>query len=706
MIGAMKTGTKVMALSVVALVVATVVGVVGYTGIGRVNASLHTVADVRMANSNDVNAMNQALTLAARSAWALVTDRLTDLNGRSAQLASLDGALRALDEHANAYEARPKAAANLAKWRQTQALLGTWRKEMDQFVVMAKERHRLVTSGVPVAKLGEVDQRAFDQRVIVNRAFAPANASLEELIRGTEAAARADRDAAEQTAARTTMTMVVVVVMAGVLLLSIGWSVARNVRRALSAMISEATRLTGAATAGQLSVRADVTAIEAEFRPVLDGLNSTMDAVTGPLRMAAGYVNRIAQGDLPGRITEKYQGEFDDLKNNLNALIEALQQVTHAAQAVAAGNLAVTVRERGEHDELMRAIAEMISASKQVSDVAVQLANGNLQVEVKERSGHDELMRAMRAMVQRLTDVVREVKTAADNVASGSQEMSASSEELSQGASEQASSIEEVSSSMEEMGANIKQNADNSVQTEKIALKAAIDAKEGGGAVAQTVSAMRSIAGKISIIEEIARQTNLLALNAAIEAARAGEHGKGFAVVASEVRKLAERSQKAAGEITELSKSSVTVAEQAGNLLGRILPDVQKTAGLVQEITGASREQDVGASQISQALQQLDTVIQQNATSAEQMASTAEELSVQAETLQSAISFFRLDDLGVAGPKTLSLRVQRDVAPKNLGARPKSASRSPHTKEPTTSSGVALHLQGEDDDGFRPFTER
>jgi methyl-accepting chemotaxis protein len=196
---------------------------------------------------------------------------------------------------------------------------------------------------------------------------------------------------------------------------------------------------------------------------------------------------------------------------------------------------------------------------------------------------------------------------------------------------------------MEEMSSNIKQNADNAQQTEKIALKAANDAKEGGQAVSETVAAMKDIAMKISIIEEIARQTNLLALNAAIEAARAGEHGKGFAVVATEVRKLAERSQTAAAEISTLSASSVEVAEKAGEMLTKIVPDIQKTADLVSEINAASNEQNAGANQINKAIQQLDQVIQQNATATEEMASTAEELSSQAEQLQNTMSFFKVD---------------------------------------------------------------
>ncbi|RII28338.1 MAG: methyl-accepting chemotaxis protein [Geobacter sp.] len=278
--------------------------------------------------------------------------------------------------------------------------------------------------------------------------------------------------------------------------------------------------------------------------------------------------------------------------------------------------------------------------------VANRLADGDLTATVTP-NGRDEaalLLAAMQNMVAKLREIVGEVKSAADNVAAGSQQLSSSAEEMSQGASEQAAAAEEASSSMEQMTSNIRQNADNAMQTEKIAVKSAESARDGGKAVIETVGAMKEIANKISIIEEIARQTNLLALNAAIEAARAGEHGKGFAVVASEVRKLAERSQKAAAEISELSASSVSVAETAGDLLGRIVPDIQRTAELVQEINASSREQDLGAEQINKAIQQLDQVIQQNASASEEMASTAEELSSQSEQLQNTIAFFRVDN--------------------------------------------------------------
>ncbi|ABQ27157.1 methyl-accepting chemotaxis protein [Geotalea uraniireducens] len=311
---------------------------------------------------------------------------------------------------------------------------------------------------------------------------------------------------------------------------------------------------------------------------------------------------------------------------------------------------------------IVRPLTEAVS-------VANKLSEGDLTVAIESNSGDEtgQLLTAMGAMVAKLKEIVGEVKSAADNVASGSQELSSGSEEMSQGASEQAAAAEEASSSMEQMSSNIRQNADNAIQTEKIAVKSAGDAKEGGKAVEETVHAMKEIAGKISIIEEIARQTNLLALNAAIEAARAGEHGKGFAVVASEVRKLAERSQKAAAEISELSASSVDVAEKAGDLLTKMVPDIQRTAELVQEISAASREQDTGAEQINKAIQQLDQVIQQNAGASEEMASTAEELASQAEQLQATIAFFKVDERSAVKRTAVQSRPVAKNAAKQTG---------------------------------------
>jgi methyl-accepting chemotaxis protein len=254
-----------------------------------------------------------------------------------------------------------------------------------------------------------------------------------------------------------------------------------------------------------------------------------------------------------------------------------------------------------------------------------------------------QLASALNEMVAKLSSVVSDCMIAAENVTSGSQELSANAQQLSRGATVQASTAEEISNSIGEMTSSIRLNTNNSSQTEKNAIKSASDAKEGGKAVTETVSAMKEIATKISIIEDIARQTNLLALNAAIEAARAGEHGKGFAVVASEVRKLAERSQIAAGEISSLSIRSVQIAEASGEMLDKMVPDIQKTSELIQEISAASKEQGLSAELVNKAIHQLESVIQQNASASEEMASTSEELSSQAEQLKGSISYFRIN---------------------------------------------------------------
>jgi methyl-accepting chemotaxis protein len=256
-------------------------------------------------------------------------------------------------------------------------------------------------------------------------------------------------------------------------------------------------------------------------------------------------------------------------------------------------------------------------------------------------------------LTRSVMNVVTRIESSSDNVSSGTEQISSSSEELSQGANEQAASVEEISSAIEQMTATIRQNADNAGQTERIASKSANDAKESGEAMRHTVNAMKNIADKISIIQEIARQTNLLSLNASIEAARAGEHGRGFAVVASEVQKLAERSQVAAGEISVLSGSSVEIAEKAGEMLGKLVPDIQKTAELVAEINAASSEQANGAQQINIAVQQLNSVVQQNASGAEELAATAEQLSAQTVYMQEAVNFLKTGDTNSAGSETI-----------------------------------------------------
>jgi len=319
-----------------------------------------------------------------------------------------------------------------------------------------------------------------------------------------------------------------------------------------------------------------------------------------------------------------------------------------------------------------------ISITRPVNEAlnaASRLAEGDLTVKI-ESDSKDEvgmLMQAMQNMIGKLTQIIGEVRTAADNLTNAAGQVSATAQSLSQSSSEQAASVEETTSSMEQMSASITQNTENAKVTDGMASKAAKEAAEGGEAVTKTVDDMKSIASKIGIIDDIAYQTNLLALNAAIEAARAGDHGKGFAVVAAEVRKLAERSQIAAQEIGNLATSSVKQAERAGTLLTEMVPTIRKTSDLVQGIASASQEQSSGVGQINSAMGQLNQATQQNASASEELAATAEELGSQAEQLQQTMTFFRLDENQRSGAQSFAPPAARSVSG---GGKARSSARS------------------------------
>ncbi|MFC0679940.1 methyl-accepting chemotaxis protein [Lysobacter korlensis] len=316
-------------------------------------------------------------------------------------------------------------------------------------------------------------------------------------------------------------------------------------------------------------------------------------------------------------------------------------------------------------------ISRMISRPVMAAaDVAKKLADGDLTAKVASdaRDETGEMLRAMQTMTDRLSQIIGEVRSSADNLSSAAEQVSGTAQSISQATSEQASSVEQTSSSIEQMSASISQNTDNAKVTDGMAGKAAKEAVEGGQSVRQTVEAMKQIAKKIAIIDDIAYQTNLLALNAAIEAARAGEHGKGFAVVAAEVRKLAERSQVASQEIGELSANSVELAERAGELLELMVPSITKTSDLVQEITAASQEQSAGVGQINGAMNQLSQVTQQNAAASEELAATAEEMSSQAEQLQQAMAFFTLEQHAVG--RSIAHKAVRAAPPRPVSRKP------------------------------------
>jgi len=376
-----------------------------------------------------------------------------------------------------------------------------------------------------------------------------------------------------------------------------------------------------------------------------------------------------------------------------------LAEAVKVAQQVAEGDLQarIEVDSRDEAGQLLLAMQAMVAALKRMVGAASSIAAGDLTVKVAPQSERDALGNALAEMLGRLTHTMSEIRMGATGLSSAAAQVSATSQTLSQGTSEQAASVEETTSSLEQMSASITQNAENSRQTEQLASKGASEADESGTTVKDTVVAMRNIAEKVSIIEEIAYQTNLLALNAAIEAARAGEHGRGFAVVATEVRKLAERSQSAAKEISSLAGTSVKVAERSGQQLAELVPSIRKTADLVQEVAAASAEQSAGVAQINKAMAQVDQVTQRNASAAEELASTAEEMASQAEALQQLVSHFRVASFESAAGR-------HHAAPARTAVTPAPAKTNGNGHGDEVHAGVlALHGASHSDHDFKRF---
>ncbi len=421
-----------------------------------------------------------------------------------------------------------------------------------------------------------------------------------------------------------------------------------QVRVNLKALIVEVDGLVQASVEGRLETRADARKHSGDFGKIVQGINGALDAILLPIGEGNRILRNIRGGDLREKVEITCHGDHQKMKDAVNGVHAWLTDLITYVRGIANGDLSVEMGKASSDDQIHEWLMLMKTNLRTTAGVAEEIAKGNLTVQAKRLSDKDTLGIALETMLEKLRAVVSDSMSAAEQVATGSQELSSSAEGLSEGSSEQAAAGEQAAASMEQMAANIKQNADNASQTEKIALQSARDARVSGEVVNRAVSAMQTIAGKISVVQEIARQTDLLALNAAVEAARAGEHGKGFAVVASEVRKLAERSQKAASEISVLSADTVKAAQEAGQMLTKLVPDIQRTAELVKEISAACREQDTGAEQVNAAIQQLDSVTQQNSAASEEMSATSEELAAQAEQLQDTISYFRLGTEAVA----------------------------------------------------------
>ena len=679
MFGHLKIGTRLGLAFAITLLLLVVVAAIGTLRIAALDREIHLMIDDRFPKTVQANEIIDAIN---------ETDRLL----RSAHIfqgQDLQQSLSGLGEQRDIIRQRIDTLQKTVLSDAGQALL----KKM----VDARRRYLLEQDKfIELLKSGRRDEAAFLLQNGLSQAQRSYIGAVQDLIQfQTDLVASAGREAAD-VASTSTILVLALTALALVLGATMAWLIVRSITRptaqliktankmaagvldveidtqrsdelgalavslqtmqaSLQSMVADADALVTAAVQGRLSTRADATRHQGDFRKIVEGVNHTLDAVIGPLNVAAQYVDDISRGQIPAPITGVYHGDFNTLKNNLNTCIAAINALIVDADLLANAALQGKLSTRADatrHQGDFRKIVEGVNATldavigplNEVTAVLGAVEQGDLSRSVRGQYQGDLL--ALRNMlnnaVAKMDGVIAEVLGATETLSAASEQISATAQSLSQASSEQAASVEQTSASVEEMTASISQNTENAKVTDSMASQAARQASEGGESVAATVSAMKQIARKIGIIDEIAYQTNLLALNAAIEAARAGSHGKGFAVVAAEVRKLAERSQVAAQEIGEVANSSVELAEKAGTLLGEIVPSIQKTSDLVQEITAASEEQSSGAGQINAAVGQLSQTTQQNAASAEQLAATAEEMASQVEQLQSTMAFFKL----------------------------------------------------------------
>lgn len=439
---------------------------------------------------------------------------------------------------------------------------------------------------------------------------------------------------------------------------------------AINLLVKDSDMLVKASVEGRLSVRADASAHQGDFKKIIQGVNDSIDAIVNPLTVAAEYVDRIAKGDIPAPINQEYRGDFNKLKDNLNTCIDAINRLIHDANSLA--NAAVegelsTRADIGSHEGDFRKIVEgvnntldaMVIPINDTSEVMSALANGDLTKKMNSSYQGDFAMlsQAVNTSIQNLEELIGKVVASAQNIGKSAQEISSGVMNLSQRTENQASSLEETASSMEEMTGTVRQNADNSLIANELAIEAQKIAGIGGEVVGRAETSMgeinassKKISDIITVIDEIAFQTNLLALNASVEAARAGEMGRGFAVVAAEVRNLAQRSAEAAKEIKDLIRDSVVKVEEgteqvnrSGETLAEIVESVEKVTDMISNISTASSEQSSGIEQVNNAITQMDEMTQQNAALVEQASATTASMAELARAMIGLLSEFKIN---------------------------------------------------------------
>jgi methyl-accepting chemotaxis protein len=698
----MKTGTKVAAGFGLALLITLVVGAVGLVSARGIGTHLDDVANHKFPSALMLAEIVGAQARVARGENALLLAQMTDPEIRRGIYEDMDRLLEQIEGSMRALEALPRGEQARELFGQVRARQRAWERASRSLIDLIHARDRVRASkpaGSP--EVAAVDARVWEAYMAARQEYLPLANAVEALVQQTKEEVDVAKKVGVSAVSSAAGLTAAAILVGAALVIAFGAGLSRSVSRAIRALLSEAGKLGRAVEQGRLDERGDAAALSSEFRPVLEGMNRTMDAFAKPMKLTAEYTERISLGDLPPIITESYEGDFRAIKSSLNHLIEMVQMrnadIRHLIDSALAGRLAEradTTKYKGANGKLLEGINGMLDAVLAPIQEAAKVLERLAQRDLRARMGgnyqgdHARIKDAVNATAQALHSALVQVAEVVQQVSSASDQIASSAQSVASGASEQASGLEETSSSLESMAAMTKQSTDNAQQANALAQQARSAATEGGAATAQMTEAMTKIRASaegtsqiIKDINEIAFQTNLLALNAAVEAARAGEAGRGFAVVAEEVRSLALRSKEAANKTEALIRQSVKeagegegTARQVAEQLSAIVGSIGKVSDIVAEIAASSKEQASGIDQVNQAVADVGKVTQQNAASAEQSSSAAAELSGQARQLAEMIATFQLEHGAAralrarAAPAAPTIRPQR--AENGIAVRP------------------------------------
>ncbi|MHB8974999.1 MAG: HAMP domain-containing methyl-accepting chemotaxis protein, partial [Pirellulaceae bacterium] len=576
MFAKMKTGTKVLSGFGFAIAIALMVGFIGYRGLNKLSGHVDEIGLVRLPGVRGLNLIAKGQLNCGYGERGLINNRMMDAQTRANQYKRVEEGLKMAEDGWKMYEPLPETVEEAVIWKEFVGLWATWKGLEQDIVGMSRDKDKLFAAGAKAddAAVTKLDDETYVASQAVRTAFNQSSDKLDEIIKlnaqlSEDATVRAESDASSSL-----MMMFAAIGIGGLALIVLGIVLARSISKVLTNLIGEANRLSEAAVGGKLQTRGNPELVSLEFRSIVDGVNATLDAVIGPLNVAAEYVDRISKGDIPAKITDTYNGDFNEIKNNLNACIDAVGgltiEATTLATAAVEGRLdskANDAQFQGKYRDIIQSMNKMLEGFSKpingIAEVLKRLARKDFThaVETEYPGAYGELRNNVNLVITSIRGAIEQIKESGGQFSEGSRVIAESSQTLAAGAQEQSSSVQQVTASIEELSRSVQAVKDNAHEADKMAKDTSKLAEQGGAAVQKSIEAMdlirnssTQIAEIIQVIAEIASQTNLLALNAAIEAARAGEHGMGFAVVADEVRKLAERSNQAAGKITSLIK--------------------------------------------------------------------------------------------------------------------------------------------------------